>query len=352
MERSVIELSKGLSQQYPDTDVHIVTIKPYKSQMTIPTNVHIHNVDTQLRNTLGMRFSSQAKARIIDSYIKQHIASEPDLILCHQDTVSKLMCHTEFANIHHVIHTNLCRNKFTHGNRLARWLRKKQLQSVYRHGSLVCVSEGVERSVHSCLGNQRTRVIPNGLSVEDLHCATQPKIDFDQPYLIHVGNFGPAKRHDRLVKAYIKSGIQNWDLVMIGQQDAVWSPAVEKILEAHPEAAARIHVLGFVRDPYPWIARSEGLVLSSDYEGLGMVLLEAVALGKPVVSTDCESGPREIVGEQHTHCLSALTVDSLAETLRQMHQNPACFIPPWQAKFGLSAMCNQYYQLATTRECH
>ncbi|MGR5246388.1 glycosyltransferase [Vibrio sp. PNB23_22_6] len=346
VERSVIELSKGLIRQYPDTDVHILTTKPYQGKMTVPSGIHVHEVNTQLRTALNIRLSNKAKARLIEAYIGQHISYEPELILCHQDAVSKIMCHTKFANIHHVIHTNLCRNKFTNGNWLTLWLRKKKFQSIYRRGSLVCVSEGVERSVHNCLGDLPTRVIPNGLSVEDIRCAAQAKVEFSRPYLIHVGNFGSAKRHDRLVLAYIASGIEDRDLVLIGQKDKVWAPLVEKILEAHPQAAGRIHVLGFVRNPYPWIARSEGLILSSDYEGLGMVLIEAQLLGKPIISTNCESGPSEIVGESHQHCLSDLSVPSLTEKLREFDRDPSRFITPQQSKFTVESMCHEYYQLA------
>src|SRR5205823_738341 len=52
---------------------------------------------------------------------------------------------------------------------------------------------------------------------------------------------------------------------------------------------------GFVDNPYACMARAAVLVLSSDREGLPTVLIESLAVGTPVVSTDCESGPREIL---------------------------------------------------------
>jgi glycosyltransferase involved in cell wall biosynthesis len=52
---------------------------------------------------------------------------------------------------------------------------------------------------------------------------------------------------------------------------------------------------GFSANPYPILSQASALVLSSRWEGFGLVLVEALACGCPVISTDCRSGPREIL---------------------------------------------------------
>ena len=52
---------------------------------------------------------------------------------------------------------------------------------------------------------------------------------------------------------------------------------------------------GFVANPFAWMARARVFAVSSIYEGLSMVLVEAMACGTPVVSTDCPHGPREVL---------------------------------------------------------
>jgi glycosyltransferase involved in cell wall biosynthesis len=58
---------------------------------------------------------------------------------------------------------------------------------------------------------------------------------------------------------------------------------------------AEVALPGFVNNPYSYLARAKVFVLSSRGEGLPLVLVEALAIGTPVISTDCESRPAEIL---------------------------------------------------------
>ena len=65
-------------------------------------------------------------------------------------------------------------------------------------------------------------------------------------------------------------------------------------------------VAGFHGNPFPWYRNSRCIVLSSDREGMPNILLEGIALGVPVASTDCPSGPDEILGDHYSDFLAPI----------------------------------------------
>lgn len=73
-------------------------------------------------------------------------------------------------------------------------------------------------------------------------------------------------------------------------------PQLETLIE-QLGAGDNVHLLGFKANPYPWIKHAEMVVHSSKFEGFGMVLVEALLLGKLVISTDCPVGPREVLND-------------------------------------------------------
>ncbi|EJG1669413.1 glycosyltransferase [Vibrio parahaemolyticus] len=345
VEKVVCQLSDGLSQ-YDDCDVHIITIKPYESLIPISNSVKIHHVDTTIRNSLNLRISEKSKSKLIVDYIKNNITtSEPELILCHQDTVSKIMRHSEFNNTFHVIHSTLSHDKLSHSTGLKRLLRRNKLRSLYKGLNIICVSKGVEEDLKTNFKLTNTSVIYNAVCQQALERYVQEPTQLpSKKYFINVGNFSRAKRQDRLVRAYLEANIKDVDLVLLGE----YSHRTNEIhdLMAQMEGAdKRIHMPGFVSNPYPWIANSSGFILSSDYEGLPTVLLESIALGTPVISTDCNSGPREIFGENFKHCLSEVSTSSLRDKIIELYNSPKDFTIPLREEFSLNFMSRQYYKL-------
>jgi glycosyltransferase involved in cell wall biosynthesis len=80
---------------------------------------------------------------------------------------------------------------------------------------------------------------------------------------------------------------------------------------------------GFVPDPFPYMARAGAFVLSSRWEGFGNVLVEAMACGCPVVSTDCPGGPREILeGGRFGELVPVGDGDAMAEAILRTLERP------------------------------
>ena len=171
--------------------------------------------------------------------------------------------------------------------------RQARYRRLYGQANLVAVSQGVADDLRDGLGLAQANIerVYNPFDLEALHrLADEPAPGLpDEPYVIHVGRFAPQKRHDLLLAAWQRAARPE-KLVLLAHPD----PRLDAMIGAHG-LEGRVIVAGFQTNPYPWIKRARLLVLCSDHEGMPNVIVEALACGTPVVSTDCPSGPREIL---------------------------------------------------------
>lgn len=172
--------------------------------------------------------------------------------------------------------------------------RRSRYASLYGAHALVAVSQGVAEDLRAGLGLATPiEVIPNPFDVEAIRTrATEAAAGLPtRPYAVHVGRYAAQKRHDLLLDAWARLSDAP-ELVLLAEPDR----RLEALVAARG-LRERVRIAGFQENPYPWIAGARLLVLCSDHEGLPNVLLEALACGTPVVSTDCPSGPAEILRE-------------------------------------------------------
>lgn len=171
--------------------------------------------------------------------------------------------------------------------RLARYRR------LYDGSNLIAVSDGVAEDLRSGLGLARANIVRiyNLFDAEAIRQQAQaPEPDLpSQPYVLHIGRFARQKRHDLLFEAF-RTMPEPYRLVLLVNPDAGLDAMLDRC-----GIRERTIVAGFRRNPYPWIGKAALLVLCSDHEGLPNVLIEALICGTRVVSTDCPSGPREIL---------------------------------------------------------
>ncbi len=113
------------------------------------------------------------------------------------------------------------------------------------------------------------------------------------PVILGVGALRPQKNFELLVRAFAQvRGKVDARLVILGE-----GPLRSELeaLVAQFRLESDVDLVGFVDNPFPYMSRASALVLSSHYEGLPGVLVQAMACGCPVVSTDCPGGSREIL---------------------------------------------------------
>jgi glycosyltransferase involved in cell wall biosynthesis len=115
----------------------------------------------------------------------------------------------------------------------------------------------------------------------------------ERDLIVCVGRLSREKDHRTLLRAMALMPLErSWHLAIVGVGPE--RAALEAFAHSHG-VANRTVFTGWVPDAYDWIMRARVLVLPSNYEGLPCVIMEALACGTPVVSTDCPYGPREIL---------------------------------------------------------
>lgn len=167
--------------------------------------------------------------------------------------------------------------------------------------AVICVSQGVAEDFVETTGmpRQKTHVVYNpvvspGLEDEARQSISHPWFNRDgPPVILAVGRLTAAKDYPTLLRAFSMVYQKQPARLLIlgdGKERAPLESMVRQL-----GLTENVQMPGFVVNPYAYMARARLLALSSRWEGLPGVLVEALACGTPVVSTDCKSGPREIL---------------------------------------------------------
>lgn len=122
-----------------------------------------------------------------------------------------------------------------------------------------------------------------------------PCISINEPYFVSVGRLHPQKGYIRLinnVNKLIKDNLFPYKLYILGE--GIQREALQNLISANG-LENQIILLGHIDNPYPIIKNAKGFFLSSDYEGFPNVLLEANALGIPIMANKCQGGINEII---------------------------------------------------------
>ncbi len=172
-----------------------------------------------------------------------------------------------------------------------------------RADAITSVSDGVSDDLAAATGIDRKRIdtLYNPIDLERIRrLAAEPAnhawLDGGEPVVLATGRLVRQKGFTTLLEAFAKIGATNpgLRLVILGEGDERkrLTSAIERL-----GLRERVSLPGYVANPYAFMSRARVFVLSSVWEGLPGALIEALACGCPVVSTDCPSGPREILAD-------------------------------------------------------
>jgi glycosyltransferase involved in cell wall biosynthesis len=216
---------------------------------------------------------------------------------------------------------------------------------------IVAVSRGAAQSLAAAVGkntSKRVRIILNPIDlarIEKMAAAEDTNITWTSSTIINVGRLIDQKDQETLIRAFAKVRSRRvCRLVILGEGE---KRAALTALAENLSVGSDVLMPGFVTNPYSWMRKSALFVLSSKFEGLPTVLIEAMQCGTPVISTDCPSGPAEILENGRWGKLfSPGDIDALARAMDDALDGKfVADVRQRAADFSIDAAVSQYVAL-------
>jgi glycosyltransferase involved in cell wall biosynthesis len=269
-------------------ECHLILLDTEKEWRTPPDFVTVHRLNSQRSLTASIRMLKATLAKIqpqlavsflVRANVATVIASRSLGIPCIISERSQLSTHLE--NEHHG---------------LRRLAAKTAPRLTYpRADRVIAVSNGVRTDLIRKFGVKPNRVqtIYNPYDLDRIRSAAQEAPEFALPdrFLVSAGRLVKRKGFDDLLDAYAQASTP-LPLCILGEgveQEHLSARIKQMGLTEH------VHLLGYARNPFAILGRAEMFVSPSHCEGFPNAIAEAMVLGVPVVSTDCPSGPAELL---------------------------------------------------------
>lgn len=318
-EKVMLNLAKGFVKSGLKVDLVLVSASgAYLSQ--IPPDIKL--VDLKQDRLL-------TSIPTLINYLK---IEQPQALLTALDTnvIAAWLRRWSSISIHTVVtvHNNLSLES-SHGEGIKRKLTAKFAGWFYGWAdSIVAVSEGVAADlVNIGLPPKKIHVIYNPIVDDELKSKLKqplehPWLQEGQPRIIlGVGRLTKQKNFTTLIEAFaiVRRHISARLMILGEGEDRAALESTIKQLNLDSD----VLLLGFVDNPYQYMSQAAVLVMSSIWEGFGNVLVEAMAAGTPVVSTNCPSGPAEIlVDGEYGKMVSVEDIEEMAKNIETTLKNP------------------------------
>jgi glycosyltransferase involved in cell wall biosynthesis len=186
---------------------------------------------------------------------------------------------------------------------------------------IVIPSQGLfERSLKYFYRPEKLILVANPIDIDEVNKLGQSSIDDieflkNTSFIVTAGRLHVSKGYAPLIKAFAKSRLTNYKLVILGEGPQ--KTELEQLLTSL-NLQHRVWLGGYQSNPYRFFSKARFFILNSSHESFGNVLIEAMACDTPLLSNDCDYGPRSII----THNVSGVLYnrDNEEEMIRAMEQ--------------------------------
>lgn len=185
-----------------------------------------------------------------------------------------------------VIHSISEINSTNLGSKIAKYIYRKA-------GMIVCISSKMFDLAQALFQKPTVCLIHNPHDFEAYLSLSNENLQLPaSQYFIYVGRLTASKRVDQLIMAISKAKGEH-KLIVLGDGEEKTNL---KKLASQLGVDERVYFLGRLSNPYPYIKNAKALLLASEFEGYPNCLIEALGLGVPVITSNCQTGPAEILG--------------------------------------------------------
>ncbi|HSD37615.1 MAG TPA: glycosyltransferase [Rhodocyclaceae bacterium] len=307
-ERVVLNLASAFRQL--GHQVHVIVVRN-EIQHVLPEGIPVH-VMPQMKRSSGIKFIDKL---VLAWHMRQLVAGIEkdgksfDFFVSSAEDSDRLSAMAGLPRVYIRYRNSMVgylRHKIGHKTGLKRLWRefkwRAHFESVYGGRDIITVSDALHDDIVTGAGVQprSLRTIYNPFDFDAIRRQSGEYVpDMTEPYVVYAARFNSRKRQDLLLEAYAQSAARmTHKLVLIG--DAYTASERDWLDETKQRIAQlgleqRVVLPGFQTNPFPWIRNAALFAMSSDSEGLPTVLIESLILGTPVVSTDCPTGPSEIL---------------------------------------------------------
>ncbi len=292
-ERAMVDLARGFADRGLQVDV-VTGIPDGANLARVPRSVRLIDLETPRARSLLrplMRYLRRERPRFVLSAL-EHVNLMAIWARRLADIPTRLI-----VTVHSMV-------SMEHANAptIAGWLMLPLVRRFYPLADvIVAVSEGAAADLtrSAGIGRRRVEVVYNPVVTPELLASADRRLGHpwfqagQPPVIVGVGRLTRAKDFPTLLRAFATvRGQQPARLLILGEgEERHGLEALARQLGIERDAA----LPGFVENAAAYVARSAVFVLSSAWEALPTVLIEAMAVGTPVVSTDCRNGPAEIL---------------------------------------------------------
>lgn len=314
----------------------------------LPDSVTVHRLPYNATGWLQRQRRYRNHAQMLDTFLDTHKLTNASLVVAHLHHAHQVVSRSQLKdNAWYCLHADPTVGFLGNKRGLYRLRKRNQVRKLYQGHRLIGVSQGILDSLATTFrvqGNPGV-ALHNPLDLEAISVRSQEAVnDVPEDYLLYVGRLDQRqKRFDRLLQAYADSGV-DIPLVLVGEGGA------RCFIETEIERLGlqgRVLLLGKRDNPYAYMRKARALVLSSDYEGFPLVAVEALACGTAVVSTDCPTGPREILtGELARYLVPLDNLGAFADTLRDVVANSPSISTTAVAHLDAEQVALRYLALA------